>query len=519
MDVIMPQLGETVEEGTVSIWHKKVGDQITEGEDLFDVSTDKVEMEIPAPASGELVEIRVAEGETVDVGVTLAVISDGAAATATTASAATAPAASAEAPESAAPAAMDVIMPQLGETVEEGTVSVWHKKVGDHVEAGEDLFDVSTDKVEMEIPAPASGELIEIRVAEGETVAVGVTLAVIGGGAATAPAVAAEKPAPATPVAATPAPAAASTRKVSLRDARGNPLSPVVRRLIAENALTPEDITGTGRAGRITRKDVLAFLDGKGAQPAAPVTDARTPVPASKDGRTVVPFDKIRKLTAEHMVRSKATSPHVLQAVEVDFHSVERARLALREVWKQQYGFSLTYLPFIAKAVCEAIAEYPRINAHVEGESLVLFDQINLGIAVDLNFEGLVVPVVKNAGVKSIAELAKDIRALSDKARNKKLGPDDMAGGTYTISNSGTFGTLITAPVISQPQVAILSMDGVSKKPVVIDVEGSDAIAIHPVGVLAQSFDHRAIDGAYSAAFLKKVRECLQDNDWRVDLA
>ncbi len=422
---------------------------------------------------------------------------------------------------------MDIIMPQLGETVEEGTVSVWHKKVGDQVAAGEDLFDISTDKVEMEIPAPVSGELAEILVGEGETVAVGVTLAVINDGAAavTAPASATEAPSPAAAQTAEPAPSkapapAASKRKIGTRDSRGVPLSPVVRRLLAEHDVAPEAITGSGRDGRITRKDVLAHIDGVGAIPiAAPVSDARPPAPASKDGRTVVPFNNIRKLTAEHMVRSKATSPHVLQAVEVDFHSVERARTALREVWKQQYGFSLTYLPFIAKAVCEAIAEFPRINAHVEGESLVLFDRINLGIAVDLNFEGLVVPVVKDAGAKSIAQLAKEIRALSDKARNKQLGPDEMTGGTYTISNSGTFGTLITAPVISQPQVAILSMDGVAKKPVVIDVDGGDAIAIRPVGVLAQSFDHRAIDGAYSAAFLKKVRDCLQDRDWHVDLA
>ncbi|MFT5181193.1 MAG: pyruvate dehydrogenase E2 component (dihydrolipoamide acetyltransferase) [Alphaproteobacteria bacterium] len=457
---------------------------------------------------------------------------------------------------------MDVIMPQLGETVEEGTVSVWHKKVGDQVKAGDDLLDISTDKVEMEIPVPATGVITEILVAEGETVAVGVTLAIINDGKAAAPVAAstAEAPVPDAPKAAAPAPAGASKGRVGTRDSQGNPLSPVVRRLIAEHNLSPKDIvgsgrdgritredvlahvsqqqvgnrdsrgnplspvvrrliaehnlsveaiTGTGRDGRIKRNDVLAHLDGAGAKPAA----------ASVGGRTVVPFDNIRKLTAEHMVRSKATSPHVLQAVEVDFHSVDRARSVLKEVWKQQYGFSLTYLPFIAKAVCEAIAEFPRINAHVEGESLVLFDQINLGIAVDLNFEGLMVPVIKNAGAKSIAELAKAIRTLSDKARTKKLMPDDMAGGTYTISNSGTFGTLITAPVISQPQVAILSMDGVAKKPVVIDVDGEDAIAIRPVGVLAQSFDHRAIDGAYSAAFLKKVRDCLQDSDWRVDLA
>ena len=459
---------------------------------------------------------------------------------------------------------MNVIMPQLGETVEEGTVSVWHKRVGDHIEAGEILFDVSTDKVEMEIPAAVSGEVAEIRVAEGETVAVGVTLAVIDDGkmADAAPASRPQSSAPAAPKPAELPPSAPSKPRVGTRDARGVPLSPVVRRLIAEHQLSPEAITGTGRDGRITRKDVLdkvsqgqarnrdargiplspvvrrlltehnlspeavagtgregritrkdmlAHLDGAGAK--------QSPTSKSVGGRTVVPFDNIRKLTAEHMVRSKATSPHVLQAVEVDFHSVDRARAALRDVWKRQYGFSLTYLPFIAKAVCEALAEFPRINAHVEGESLVLFDQINLGIAVDLNFEGLMVPVVKNAGAKSIGQLAVEIRDLSDRARNKKLGPDDLTGGTYTISNSGTFGTLITAPVISQPQVAILSMDGVAKKPVVIEVDGGDAIAIRPVGVLAQSFDHRAIDGAYSAAFLKKVRDCLQDNDWRVDLA
>ncbi|NNE84557.1 MAG: 2-oxo acid dehydrogenase subunit E2 [Alphaproteobacteria bacterium] len=457
---------------------------------------------------------------------------------------------------------MDVIMPQLGETVEAGTVSVWHKKVGDQVKAGDDLLDISTDKVEMEIPVPVTGVITEILVGEGETVAVGVTLAIINDGkeTAAAPVAVAEAPAPKvdSPV---PAPAAPSKGRVGTRDAHGNPLSPVVRRLIAENNLSPEDITGTGRDGRITREDVLAHVsqpkggnrDSRG-NPLSPVVrrliaehnlsadaisgtgrDGRikrndvlahiggagakpAPMAKSADGRTVVPFDNIRKLTAEHMVRSKATSAHVLQAVEVDFHSVDRARLALKDVWKQQYGFSLTYLPFIAKAVCEALVEFPRINAHVEGESLVLFDQINLGIAVDLNFEGLMVPVVKNAGAKTVGQLATEIRDLSERARSKKLGPDDFAGGTYTISNSGTFGTLITASVISQPQVAILSMDGVSKKPVIIDVDGGDAIAIRPVGVLAQSFDHRAIDGAYSAAFLKRVRDCLQDSDWRVDL-
>ena len=477
---------------------------------------------------------------------------------------------------------MDVIMPQLGETVDEGTVSVWHKKVGDQVTTGEDLFDISTDKVEMEIPAPATGELVEIRVAEGETAAVGATVAVIADGAsdAAAPAKSEEQstlaadpaPAAAPPVGSRPhvgtrdangrplsplvrrllaennlapeaitgtgrdgrltgddvkayladrgdaAAAVSESGRPGLRDARGLPLSPVVRRLLQENDLSADAITGTGHNGRITRRDVLGYLESasaRSAEDAAPAARA----PESGDGRTVVPFDNIRKLTAEHMVRSKATSPHVLQAVEVDFHRVERTRQALRELWKQQYGFSLTYLPFIAKAVCEAIAEYPRINAHVEGESLVMFERVNLGIAVDLDHKGLMVPVVKDAHTKSIAQLAKEIRELSEKARNKQLAPDDITEGTYTISNSGTFGTMITAPVINQPQVAIMSMDGVSKKPVVVEAEGSETIAIRPVGVVAQSFDHRAIDGAYSAAFLHKVREVLQDHDWNVDVS
>ena len=403
---------------------------------------------------------------------------------------------------------MNVIMPQLGETVEEGTVSIWHKKVGDIVVSGENLFDVSTDKVEMEIPASTSGELLEILVLEGETVAVGVTLAIIDDGSK-----------------ANEVSVDISTKseenfrnidnqstnrskrakdKIGKRDSLGNPLSPVVRRLLTDNNISPDEMSGSGSGGRITRGDVLAYLNNN--------------VPNLNNGQKVVPFDSIRKLTAEHMKRSKSTSPHVLQAIEVDYFSVNRARSVVGEVWKAQHGFSLTYLPFIAKAFCQVIKEFPRINAHVLDESLLLFDKVNLGIAVDLNFQGLVVPVIKNADDKSVAELAKEIWSLSEKARNKKLLPDEMTGGTYTISNSGAFGSLITAPVINQPQVAILSTDGVKKKPVVLETDMGESIAIRPVGVLAQSFDHRAIDGAYSAAFLKRIKDYLQDEEWNISL-
>jgi 2-oxoglutarate dehydrogenase E2 component (dihydrolipoamide succinyltransferase) len=239
----------------------------------------------------------------------------------------------------------------------------------------------------------------------------------------------------------------------------------------------------------------------------------------SGDEDEIIPFSNLRRLTAEHMVRSKATSPHVLQAVEADFARVARARESVSNAWKKREGFSLTWLPFIAKAVCEAIREFPRVNGAINGENLIVYRRVNLAIAVDLDFDGLVAPVIRDADQMSLQELARAIRDISDRARGNSLTPEDFTGGTYTISNSGVFGTMITAPIINQPQVAILSTDGITKKPVVIETEDGDNIGIRPVGVLAQSFDHRAIDGAYSAAFLNRVREIIQTKDWAAVLA
>ncbi len=390
---------------------------------------------------------------------------------------------------------MDIVMPQLGETVTEGTVTVWHKKPGDRVEANELLFEVATDKVDTEIPAPASGTLVEVLVEEGATVPVGVRLGVI---QVDGEAAAASMAQPAVP-AATPAKAASFAEVVQPR------LSPVVKRLLAMHGLTPEEVAGTGAAGRIKRKDVEAYL-------------ARKHGNASQPDRTVIPFNTVRKRTAAHMVRSKATSPHVLQAVEVDFHRVERARTALGAEWKAREGFSLTWLPFIAKAVCEAIADFTHVNATIQGESLVVWRDVHLGIAVDLDFDGLVAPVIRNAQAMSVAELARSIADRAARARAKSLSPDDYAGGTYSISNSGVFGTMITAPIINQPQVAILSTDGIKKRPVVVESDDGDAIVIRPVGVLAQSFDHRAIDGAYSAAFLRRIVDIIESRDWIAEL-
>ena len=416
---------------------------------------------------------------------------------------------------------MDVIMPQLGETVSEGTVSVWHKSIGDAVSTKEPLFDVSSDKVEMEVPAPAEGTLLEIRVDAGTTVPVGEVVAiivregeVIEAKAAAPAAVRAEAEIAKADVAAV----RSQSVKAANRDANGNPLSPAVRRLVAEHGLEPTAIAGSGLKGRIKKKDVLAYLE-SGATRASGRRIPAPPLSYSADDTEVIPFNKLRKLTAEHMVRSKATSPHVLQAVEADFARVARARTGISAAWKKREGFSLTYLPFIAKAVCEAIRDFPRVNGAIDGENLVVFRRVNLGIAVDLDFDGLVAPVIKDADGMTLQELARAIRDVSERARTNQLKPDDFTEGTYTISNSGVFGTMITAPIINQPQVAILSTDGITKKPVVIETDEGDTIGIRPVGVLAQSFDHRAIDGAYSAAFLNRVREILQTKDWTAVLS
>ena len=418
---------------------------------------------------------------------------------------------------------MDVIMPQLGETVAEGVVTRWYKKVGDAVKADETLFDVETDKVSTEIPAPVSGVVAEILVEEGVTAKVGARLAVINEGGTDAPAVRRESGA-STVQSAAPARAAAAAVAASpsstQRAPSGRPaaaadrLSPVVRRMIAEHRLNPSDIKGSGRDSRITREDVTGFISQRGAS--TPDVAVRTEPPAAYNVGTQKrkPLNAIRKRTAEHLVKSWHTAPHVLQAVEVDFLKVEQARKAAGAAWKAREGFSLTYLPFIANAAAEALAKFPLLNASLDGDDMILHSRINIGIAVDLNFDGLVVPVVKDVTNKSLAQLARAINDLAQRARTNRLKPDEMTEGTYTLSNSGVFGTLITAPIINQPQVAILSTDGVRKKPVVIEGPDGDSIEIRPVGVLAQTFDHRAVDGAYSAAYLREVRTIIETRDW-----
>jgi len=454
----------------------------------------------------------------------------------------------------------DITMPQLGETVTEGTITKWFKQVGETVAEDEPLFEVSTDKVDSEVPSPVSGTLVEIKVPEGETVDVGAVLAVVGdAGDAPAPAPVEEAPAaeaeapaaeaPSEPAPApapepaaapapapAPAPAAPAPAAPAASEGGGKVLSPVVRRLINEHGLDPSQITGTGVGGRITRNDVLSVVEAQGrggAAPAAPAAAAPAPAAPSAPSRpapaplvrapgerdTVVPHTNIRKRTAEHMRRSLDTSAHVYASIEVDYEGIERVRRAEKDQWKAEEGFSLTYLPFIARAVVDALDEYPEVNATFTDNELVVHNYLNLGIAVDLDFKGLMVPVIRDADGKRLRAIAREISDLAARARSKKLTPDDIADGTFTITNPGPFGTLLTLPIINQPQVAILSTDGVKRRPVVVTLpDGSEGIAIHSVGNLALTWDHRAFDGAYAASFLNRVKTIIETKDWAAEL-
>ena len=461
-------------------------------------------------------------------------------------------------------------MPQLGETVTEGTITKWMKSVGDQVERDEPLFEVSTDKVDSEVPSPAAGVLSEILVPEGETVEVGVKLAVIGDGAGTtgssdAPtAAAAEAPAPPAvdvapppapePAPAAPAPAPPAAEPAPQVVAEGNGtgagaqvLSPMVRRILSENEMSESDVTGTGAGGRITRDDALRAADARrssapavqsppaqaapslavraqaapAAPPArvAPTSAAVSMAPFRTAGDQVIPFSNMRRRTAEHMVRSKATSPHAFIANEVDFEAVERVRTAWGERFRAEEGFTLTYLPFVARASVEALRDFPLLNASVVEDSLVVHSEVNLGIAVDLSHEGLIVPVIHRAEEVTLRGVARRIRDLAERARGRQLNADDIAGGTFSITNDGPFGTFFTVPIINQPQVAILATDGIARRPVVVtQPDGSESIAIHSTGVLGVSWDHRAVDGAYVSLFLARVAELLGTRDWAAEL-
>ena len=560
----MPQMGESIAEGTLTRWFKKPGDVIQRDEPLFEISTDKVDAEVPAPADGILEKIIVEEGVTVEVNTVVALLGSGSAvandaapatpvAEETPAAPVAAPAPVAETPAPvAAPVAAsggdltDVPMPQMGESIAEGTLTRWFKKPGDTIERDEPLFEISTDKVDAEVPAPASGTLAEILVEEGTTVDVNTIVARIGSGVAAAtpaaaaavaaPAAPAPVAAPATPAPvaapAAPAPVSAATAVNGTTTGSGQKVrsSPLVRKMAKDNGIGDLSvIPGTGAGGRITKSDILGFI-ASGAASATPVSAAPAAprsVPASapsasaaappalapqglpRGGSRVEKMSVMRKKIAEHMVESRRTSAHVHSVFEADMTAISQ----MRQKWKNEFisrnGTKLTFMPFFLKACCDALRQFPHVNSSIDGDDLLLHDDVNIGIAVALE-NGLIVPVVKNVQDMSIAGIQKSVTDVAHRARNKQLLPDEVAGGTFTITNPGQFGGLFGIPIINQPQVAILGVGGIIKRPVVVD---GDKIAIRDMLYMCLSYDHRIVDGALADHFMSHVKNTLENFD------
>jgi pyruvate dehydrogenase E2 component (dihydrolipoamide acetyltransferase) len=434
--------------------------------------------------------------------------------------------------------AVDVVMPQMGVSVSEGTVTKWLKREGEHVEADEPLLEISTDKVDTEVPSPASGTVTHILVQEGETVAVGTKLGQIGGGGdapaapapAPAPPAAAPQPEPAPAAEAPPAPAPApEPTPVQQPSGNGAFVSPVVARIASEHGIDPGQVPGTGRGGRVTKQDILAFVE-RGAPEAAPEAQPAPAAPAARpaapqpppaptaqpaeaqQGETLEPVSAMRRGIAEHMRRSVDTAAHVTSAIEVDMSRIVAVRDTMKKEYQAAYGVNPTYLAFVAMAAVETLKDYPYVNGELRGDSIVTRNFVNLGIAVELaEGKGLIVPVIRNAETLNLLGIAKAIADLAARARDKKLLPDDVQGGTFTITNPGGYGTFHGTPVINQPQSAILGTYALVKRPwVVTDENGNDAIAIKPIMNITLTYDHRLVDGAYAGRFLRDLRERLQ---------
>ena len=595
--VVLPALGESVTEGTVTRWLKKVGDTIQADEGLLEISTDKVDTEIPSPVSGVLEEILVQEDETVEVGAVLAKIGDGSSAPAESPAPEQAPAEEQSAPAEAAPAessapqapaeqapaeqapaeasapapsgggGKEILLPELGESVTEGTVTRWLKQVGDTVETDEPLLEISTDKVDTEIPSPFSGVLQEILVKEDETVAVGSALARIGDGSAPAasapteevapepvaagpatpepsapaqeaPAPAQETPAPA-PAAqapaqeapAAPAPAAQAPAAPAAQASPAAPaaddsdvatyVTPLVRRLAQQQGVDLASVTGTGVGGRIRKEDVLKAAEAAAAPAAA--APAEQAAPAAKKLEvsalrgTTQPMSRLRKVIAERAVASMQATAQLTTVVEVDVTKLAAYRDSVKADFQAKTGDKLSFLPFFAVAAVEALQAYPIVNATVDGNEIVYPGSENISIAVDTE-RGLLTPVVKDAAGKSLAQFAREIADLAARTRDNKLKPDELAGGTFTLTNTGSRGALFDTPIVFLPQSAILGLGAVVKKPGVVVVDGKDAISVRSYVYLALSYDHRIIDGADAARFLSAVKSRLEAADFAGDL-
>jgi len=553
--VTMPALGESVSEGTVTRWLKAEGDHVNVDEPLLEVSTDKVDTEIPSPVSGTLQRIVVQMDQTVPVGAELAIIADGASASAPAPAApVAAPVVETPAPVAAAPvtpppapaapaatgAGTVITMPALGESVSEGTVTRWLKNVGDSVAVDEALLEVSTDKVDTEIPSPVAGTLLAIDVAVDTTVPVGARLGLIGaaGGAVSAPAtpapvapvaVSAPTPPPApvvaapvvsAPVTPPPAPVASPAPVSQPADAY---VTPLVRKLASELGVNLAQVKGTGIGGRIRREDVEAL-----ARPVAPVASvaaastpsaSKPPVVAVSPLRgTTVTMSRLRKVIAARMVESLQVSAQLTTVVEVDVTKIARLRDRAKASFEAREGVKLSFLPFFAVAVCEALKQHPVLNSSVEGDQITYHGAEHLGVAVDTE-RGLLVPVIANAGDLNMGGIARKISDLAARTRDNKVTPDELGGGTFTLTNTGSRGALFDTPIINQPQVAILGLGAVVKRPMVVRGEdGGETIAIRSMVYLGLSYDHRVVDGADAARFLVTLKERLEGGAFESDL-
>lgn len=548
--VTMPALGESVSEGTVTRWLKAEGDHVNVDEPLLEVSTDKVDTEIPSPVAGILQKIVVQIDQTVPVGAELAIIADGAAASAPAPVAApVVQAPVAAAPVTPPPAAVTpapsgagtvITMPALGESVSEGTVTRWLKNVGDTVAVDEALLEVSTDKVDTEIPSPVAGTLLAIDVAVDTTVPVGARLGLIGvaGGSVAAPAPVVAAPVAAAPVTPPPAPVVAAPVVAAPVTPAPAPVAaaptsqpadayvtPLVRKLASELGVNLAQVTGTGIGGRIRREDVEAL-----ARPAAPVASAPAPVasaPATTKSAAVavsplrgtkVKMSRLRKVIAVRMVESLQVSAQLTTVIEVDVTKIARLRDRSKASFEEREGVKLSFLPFFAVAVCEALKQHPVLNSSVEGDEITYHGAEHLGVAVDTE-RGLLVPVIANAGDLNMGGIARKIADLAARTRDNKVTPNELGGGTFTLTNTGSRGALFDTPIINQPQVAILGLGAVVKRPMVVRGEdGGETIAIRSMVYLGLSYDHRVVDGADAARFLVTLKERLEGGAFESDL-
>ena len=569
--VTMPALGESVSEGTVTRWLKAEGDHVAVDEPLLEVSTDKVDTEIPSPVAGVLQKIVVGVDQTVPVGAELAVIADGAAGSAAPTQAAPVaqapaattppPAPSAPAVETPAPAAVVptpapaasstgtvITMPALGESVSEGTVTRWLKNVGDSVAVDEALLEVSTDKVDTEIPSPVAGVLLAIDVPVDTTVPVGARLALVGaagGAVASTPAPAAPAPVVAAPVTPPPAPVSEPVISTPVAQVPAQPVTPVVaqtpapaapvsqpadayvtpivRKLANDLGVNLASVRGTGIGGRIRREDVEAAAPKAAAPvasaPAAQAPRASAPVVAASPLRgTTVTMSRLRKVIAARMVESLQVSAQLTTVIEVDVTKIARLRDRAKASFEAREGVKLSFLPFFAVAACEALKQHPVLNSSVEGDQIIYHGAEHLGIAVDTE-RGLLVPVIHNAGDLNMGGVARKIADLAARTRDNKVTPDELGGGTFTLTNTGSRGALFDTPIINQPQVAILGLGAVVKRPMVVKGEdGGETIAIRSMVYLGLSYDHRVVDGADAARFLVTLKERLEGGAFEADL-